>query len=267
MVEKEPAKHSHNQWGLWEDVTDVSTPHRVRLCVFGEEVEGSFQLREEAVEFQLQQLRALRAWPREAVQATPAERSPIWDHPEELEPLKQYTFRDVTRQSRGKALDVSQLEAYREDGFLLNLPVLTGNCLEEARQDFDNLVLERTERASDRDSQFRAAHTLARPLHQDLVQRLATHERVLAIVEDILGPQFCCWSAHLFCKLPGDPTAQPWHQDAGFWPLSESRAVTLWVAFDDTDDVNGAVRFLRGSHRLGRLPWQPTSASRHLFPQ
>ncbi len=26
----------------------------------------------------------------------------------------------------------------------LNLPVLTGNCLEEARQDFDNLVLERT---------------------------------------------------------------------------------------------------------------------------
>eukprot|EP00434_Breviolum_minutum_P007702 symbB.v1.2.006794.t1/scaffold396.1/size242164/21 len=179
MVEKEPAKHSHNQWGLWEDVTDVSTPHRVRLCVFGEEVEGSFQLREEAVEFQLQQLRALRAWPREAVQATPAERSPIWDHPEELEPLKQYTFRDVTRQSRGKALDVSQLEAYREDGFLLNLPVLTGNCLEEARQDFDNLVLERTERASDRDSQFRAAHTLARPLHQDLVQRLATHEREL----------------------------------------------------------------------------------------
>eukprot|EP00435_Cladocopium_sp_Y103_P026187 s4332_g6.t1 len=81
------------------------------------------------------------------------------------------------------------------------------------------------------------------------------------------SPHFCCWSAHLFCKLPGDPTAQPWHQDAGFWPLSESRAVTLWLAFDDTDEVNGAVRFVKGSHRLGRLPWQPTSANRHLLTQ
>ena len=33
---------------------------------------------------------------------------------------------------------------YNRDATRLNLPVLTGNCLEEARQDFDNLVLERT---------------------------------------------------------------------------------------------------------------------------
>ena len=37
------------------------------------------------------------------------------------------------------------------------------------------------------DGKFRAAHTLARPLHQALVQSLATHPRVLAIVEDVLG--------------------------------------------------------------------------------
>lgn len=82
-----------------------------------------------------------------------------------------------------------------------------------------------------------------------------------------MRPHFCCWSAHLFCKLPADPTSQPWHQDAGFWPLSESRAVTLWLAFDDTDEMNGAVRFVKGSHRLGRSPWKPTSANRHLLTQ
>ncbi|OLP98218.1 putative alpha-ketoglutarate-dependent hypophosphite dioxygenase [Symbiodinium microadriaticum] len=100
-----------------------------------------------------------------------------------------------------------------------------------------------------------------------LVQKMATSPRVLAIVQDILGPQFCCWSAHLFCKLPGDPTSQPWHQDAGFWPLSESRAVTLWIAFDDVDESNAAVHFIEGSHRFGRLPWKATNTTHHLLTQ
>eukprot|EP00435_Cladocopium_sp_Y103_P073083 s26_g42.t1 len=186
MAEKKIARceeqTKHECWGLWEDAEDLATPHHVRLCVAGEEVKSSFKKREGALEFQLQQLHARFSWPREALQPVPAERSPIWDHPEELEALKQYTFREVSR-GPGKALDVSQLEAYREDGFLLNLPVLSGEALATAREDFNQLVLERTDRAPDEDAKFRAAHTLARPLHQDLVQRLATHERVLQIVE------------------------------------------------------------------------------------
>lgn len=108
---------------------------------------------------------------------------------------------------------------------------------------------------------------MSRPLHQDLVARLATHKRVVAVAEEILGPHCVCWSAHLFCKLPGDPTEQPWHQDAGFWPLSRSRALTVWIAFDHVDKENASVRFIEGSHKLGRLLWQPTDAAHHLLTQ
>ena len=73
-----------------------------------------------------------------------------------------------------------------------------------------------------------------------------------------------CWSAHLFCKLPGDPTEQPWHQDSGFWPIGQSRALTMWIAFDDVDAANSSVTVIKGSHRLGRVPWQPTSSD-HLL--
>ncbi|CAJ1404924.1 unnamed protein product [Effrenium voratum] len=249
---------SGERWGVWQAFEE----HTVRLCIAGEEVKGCFPTREEAISFQLQQLQSRLSWPRTALQPLP-ERSPIWDHPEELEGMKQYTFR-VPRHA-GKALDAAQLEAYHEQGFLLNLPVLQGEALTEATQCFEELLQERLDRAPDVDSRFRAAHTLSRPLHQDLVHHLATHERVLAIVEDVR--EFCCWSAHLFCKLPSDPTEQPWHQDAGFWPLSESRALTLWLAFDPVDDTNSAVTFVAGSHRLGRLPWQPTASSRHLLTQ
>merc|ERR1712070_594412 len=111
------------------------------------------------------------------------------------------------------------------------------------------------------------AHTLSRPLHEPLVVRLAKHRKVLALVENILGPRFVCWSAHLFCKLPGDPTEQPWHQDAGFWPLSKSRALTLWIAFDDVDASNASLTFIPGSHRIGPLPWHRTSTDHKLLTQ
>lgn len=137
------------------------------------------------------------------------------------------------------------------------------------RQEFDELLSTKIERASSDEARFRSAHILSRPLHQPLVKRLASHERVRRVVEDILGPCYVCWSAHLFCKLPGDPTEQPWHQDAGFWPLSQSRALTFWVALDDADASNGAVTFVEGSHRLGRLRWRSAAggATPHLLSQ
>jgi len=162
-------------------------------------------------------------------------------------------------------LSQAQLQEFNRRGFLLGLPILGPEELEQARRDFDELLSERIDRAPTDEAKFRSAHTIARPLHQPLVARLATHPQVIAMVEDLIGPRFACWSAHLFCKLPGDPTEQPWHQDAGFWPLNRSRALTVWVAFDDVDDSNSSVEFLEGSHRLGRVQWQTTGTTHHLL--
>ena len=46
----------------------------------------------------------------------------------------------------------------------------------------------------------------------------------------------------------------PWHQDASFWKLDPARTVTVWLAIDDADDANSAMRFIPGTHRMGALP-------------
>jgi hypothetical protein len=265
-----------DRWGIWEVSADHCSAssregpceHLVRLNLSGRDVQACYQSRESAIAYQKQALSAALGWPRHALVKEP-ERNPTWDHPEELEPLKQYTFKMCPRPVSAKdaALSVEQLEEFERRGFLFGIPVLEPLELADVQREFDELLASRTDRAPDDASRFRAAHTLSRPLHQDLVHKLANHRRVLNIVECILGTRFCCWSAHLFCKLPGDPTTQPWHQDAGFWPLSESRALTLWLAFDDVDDSNAALTFVEGSHRLGRLPWQPTGSTHHLLTQ
>lgn len=290
----------HGMWGIWESVEacgnhasgkdqqdatgSARRAHMVRLCIDGEEVCGCFGTRDEALAFQVGQLALRLGWPRAgpAGLSEPPVRDPVWDHPEDLEPHKEYNFREAAAEARvvqqggataaapAAALTQEQLRSFDARGFLLGLPVLDpteGGELDQARAEFEDLLASRVDRAPTDEARFRSAHTLSRPLHQNLVARLARHARVLGIVEDILGPRFVCWSAHLFCKLPGDPTEQPWHQDAGFWPLSQSRALTLWLALDDVDTSNAAVTFVAGSHRMGRLPWGRTAAAHKLLTQ
>jgi ectoine hydroxylase-related dioxygenase (phytanoyl-CoA dioxygenase family) len=54
-------------------------------------------------------------------------------------------------------------------------------------------------------------------------------------------------------KKAGDPKQVPWHQDASFWQLSPARTVTVWLAIDDVDAGNSAMRFIPGSHDKGAI--------------
>ena len=52
-------------------------------------------------------------------------------------------------------------------------------------------------------------------------------------------------------KEPGVGGSLQWHQDYPYWPLAQSNALTAWVALDDVDETNGAMRMAVGSHLAG----------------
>ena len=54
-----------------------------------------------------------------------------------------------------------------------------------------------------------------------------------------------------------------WHQDASYWPLSPSKAVTVWLAIDDADLDNGCMKFIAGSQHSGHLTYREASAADH----
>ncbi len=43
------------------------------------------------------------------------------------------------------------------------------------------------------------------------------------------------WGSHFFCKMPNDGKTVAWHQDSSYWPLTPTKAVTVWLAVDDAD--------------------------------
>ena len=57
---------------------------------------------------------------------------------------------------------------------------------------------------------------------------------------------------HAFCKEPGTQRATPWHQDLPYYCVNGSQTVSLYVSLDEVP-AEVAVRFVRGSHRWGRL--------------
>jgi len=92
---------------------------------------------------------------------------------------------------------------------------------------------------------------------------ILTNQVIVAHVKDLLGDNVVGWGSHFFCKMPGDGKAVAWHQDASYWPLTPSKAVTVWLAIDDADTENACMRFIAGSHHHGHLTYRPSGSHEH----
>lgn len=82
--------------------------------------------------------------------------------------------------------------------------------------------------------------------------------RCRCLAELLLGQAAAPQGASTFNKPPRIGRGTPPHQDAYYWMLEPSEALTLWIAIDDSDRTNGCVRYVRGSHRLGIRRHEPS---------
>lgn len=148
----------------------------------------------------------------------------------------------------------AQIEAYNRDGYIKPLRIFDDTETLEVRAYFDSLLEKLMSFKDGRDSYaINGYHVCCRSLWD-----IVTHPRILEYVRDITGPDFVAWGTHFFCKMPYDPKAVPWHQDASYWPLTPARTVTVWLAIDDADAGNSAMQFIPGTHAMGALRWRET---------
>jgi non-heme Fe2+,alpha-ketoglutarate-dependent halogenase len=148
-----------------------------------------------------------------------------------------------------RTLTTDQVAAFNRDGYLKGIRIFSDQEIARIRGYFDDL-LARTLAAGGDSYSISTAH-----LRFGRVYDLLTHPRIVAYVKDLLGENVIAWGSHFFCKMPGDGKRVSWHQDASYWPLTPSKAVTAWLAIDDADVQNACMRFIPGSHVLGHLTY------------
>jgi ectoine hydroxylase-related dioxygenase (phytanoyl-CoA dioxygenase family) len=152
-----------------------------------------------------------------------------------------------------RTLSREQIARFNREGYLTGIRIFDEDEIAGHRAYFDELLRQVTAAGGDSYS-ISTAH-----LKYGRVYDLLTEPRIVACVRDLLGENVIAWGSHYFCKMPRDGKAVAWHQDSSYWPLTPTKAVTVWLAIDDADVENACMRFMPRSHRHGHIPYRTST--------
>ncbi|NQV98292.1 MAG: phytanoyl-CoA dioxygenase family protein [Rhodospirillales bacterium] len=156
------------------------------------------------------------------------------------------------------SLTETQIKAYRRDGFLSPIAVLSAPEAAAYRARFEA---------------YEAANQGWYPLSkgqklyllQTWVAELAAHPKVLDAVESVLGPNLMVWGSSLFIKDPGEGTYVTWHQDSTYWGLSKPEVTTAWIALSPATAQSGCMKMMPGTHKWDQLAHVDTLDEKNLL--
>jgi len=157
-----------------------------------------------------------------------------------------------------KCLTDAEVAQYREQGYVSPIRVMSEEAAHSLRTQLE--AFERTAGGPLRGELRHKSHLLFKFL-SDVVHRA----RILDAIEDLYGPNLLCWSTNFFIKEARTPAFVSWHQDSTYWGLSSPDVVTAWVAFTPSDDTNGAMQMIPGSHLIDQVPHRDTFAENNLL--
>jgi len=140
-----------------------------------------------------------------------------------------------------RALTADQVAAWRRDGFLAPLSLLS----EKERQDcldglhrFEDWLGEPVNGSAE--MKWRTMPYLLMPW----AARLARDARILDRIEVLLGPDILLYTGTLFIKEARSPTTAAWHQDSTYFGLTPAEEITVWIALSRADEEAGCMEAL-----------------------
>ena len=94
---------------------------------------------------------------------------------------------------------------------------------------------------------------------------LVRHTKIVDAIEDLYGPNLLCWTTNFFIKEARNPAFVSWHQDSTYWGLDKPDVITAWIALTPSNQSNGAMGFIPGTHTQEQIPHRDTFAKNNLL--
>lgn len=154
-----------------------------------------------------------------------------------------------------KTLNQDQINRYNTMGYLTGINIFSNQEAIMIRGYFD-LLMQQSYSKGYNSYQINGWHQHLRGLYH-----LVSDSRIADIMSDLLGPNIICWGTHFFCKEPGSIEKVAWHQDISYWPMSESKTITVWLAIDDVNEENAAMKVIPRSHLHGQIKFNTSNES------
>lgn len=150
----------------------------------------------------------------------------------------------------------SSIEDFQQHGWTL----LRGVCAPEEIAVYGPVIQTATRRENretrpleERDTYGRAfLQTMNLWRYDEAVAAFTLAKRFAGVAAALLGVERVrLYHDQSLFKEPGGGHT-PWHQDGYFWPIDQSKTVTMWMPLVDIDETMGSMSFADGSH-LGGL--------------
>ena len=160
-----------------------------------------------------------------------------------------------------EALTQTQIEQYRQDGYLLLERRVPDDIMDAVRGEITRFEgLARGMTASDERIDLEDSHRpdaprirrVKRPDTQsDVISDLMRSDHILAPVRDLIGPNLRLQTTKLNMKSAGYGAAVEWHQDWAFYPYTNDDVLAVGLIVDDMTPENGPLMVFPGTHRQG----------------
>ena len=141
-------------------------------------------------------------------------------------------------------LNKKQIEKYYEDGFVIPDFQMAEKELLEIEKLHDQLIKKYPKYLN---------YCPAILQYDESFLKYCLNEKILNLVEQLIGKDFALWNSSFFAKPAFNGHATPWHQDGQYWPIRPLATCTVWLAIDDATEENGCLKFIKGSHRDKKL--------------
>lgn len=157
-----------------------------------------------------------------------------------------------------KLLTQAQLDHFNQYGYVSPIRVMSEHQATAIRERLE--AYERESGGPLKGAMRHKTHLLFAGLN-DLVRQ----ERIVDAIEDLYGANILCWTTNFFIKEACDPAYVSWHQDSTYWGLSKPDVVTAWVALSESNESNGAMQVVPGTHLLDQIPHKDTFSKDNLL--
>jgi ectoine hydroxylase-related dioxygenase (phytanoyl-CoA dioxygenase family) len=151
-------------------------------------------------------------------------------------------------------------EFYRDNGYVLAPGVFDAREVQEMRDAIARILdgvrgtehdRSHTWSGVDESLVLKGFHDL--PYHDAVFARMVAHPRLVGVLTELIGPNVQLHHTKMLVKPPEKGAPFPMHQDYPYFPHERHSVVAASVHLDDTDEENGCLHVIPGSHRLGPL--------------
>ncbi len=139
-------------------------------------------------------------------------------------------------------LTTEQLDHYKNKGYVSPINALTSIEAKETRDEIEKIEKNWPKALEGINRNY--VHLIS-----PVFNKVCLNKKILDAVESIIGKNILICGTTLFIKNPKEKGFVSFHQDAKYIGLEPHNWVTVWVAITDSNEKNGCMRMLPGSHK------------------